>query len=210
MLHDIWTSFLSASPLDQLNLALGVLGVALMIRRKLAAFPVGLVAVSVQAAVFWQARFYADALLQGFFFILLCYGWWRWRHPGRGQVELPVTTLSWAFRGGALLAGIGLTFGWGALSAAITDAPMPYRDAFIAAFSVVGQALQSAKKLENWPVWAAVNAVAVASYAAAQLPYTAFLYAIYFVLGMIGWRAWAKARRGPRREDQFNPGSAPA
>jgi nicotinamide mononucleotide transporter len=40
--------------------------------------------------------------------------------------------------------------------------------------------------------------VAVASYWSAALAYTAFLYAIYLVLALVGWRAW----RRPLREAQ--------
>jgi hypothetical protein len=66
--HEIWMGLKSGGALDQLNLLGGVVGVALMIRRSLWAFPVGMVAVSVQGVLFWQATFYADAKLQLFFF----------------------------------------------------------------------------------------------------------------------------------------------
>lgn len=193
LFHDIWIGLTTASPLDQANLVLGVLGVTLMVRRSLWAFPVGLVAVSVQAVLFWQVRFYADALLQGFFFALLAYGWWHWKHPGGGARELPVTTQSWRWRGLTLAAASAGWLLWGATSDAITDAPMPYRDAFIASFSVAAQALQARKKVENWAGWAAVNLVAIWSYWAAGLAYTTFLYAIYLLLGLSGWIAWARA-----------------
>ena len=191
---EIWRGLLGTPWLDLTNLILGIIGVTLMIRRNLWAFPVGLVAVSVQAVVFWQTKFYADALLQGFFFVLLLYGWWHWTHPRENIPELPVTRQPWRWR----LVTVGITVvAWLAisqLSATMTDSLMPYRDAFIAAFSVTGQLLQARKKVENWPVWVAVNTVAVWSYAAAGIHYTAFLYAVYLVLGLIGWRAWSKVR----------------
>lgn len=194
-LNDIWVGLTTASPLDQANLVLGVVGVWLMVRRKLAAFPVGLVAVSVQGVLFWQAQFYADALLQVFFFTLLAYGWWHWTHPGRQRAELPVTTQSWTWRLLTLGLAIVAWVAWGRISDTVTDAPMPYRDAFIAAFSVAGQALQARKKLENWTAWVAVNLVAIWSYWLAGLHYTAFLFGIYLFLGISGWFAWAKAMR---------------
>ena len=194
-LNDIWTGLTTSSPLDQANLVLGVLGVWLMVRRKLAAFPVGLVAVSVQGVLFWRAQFYADALLQGFFFALLAYGWWHWTHPGRQRAELPVSTQSWTWRLVTLACTVAAWLAWGRFSDTMTDAPMPYRDAFIAAFSVAGQALQARKKLENWIAWVVVNLVAIWSYWLAGLHYTSFLYAVYLVLGISGWLAWAKSMR---------------
>ena len=71
---------------------------------------------------------------------------------------------------------------------------MPWRDAFIAMFSVAAQVLQARKKVENWALWTVVNGVAVASYWSATLAFTALLYSIYLILGLAGWIAWARAK----------------
>jgi nicotinamide mononucleotide transporter len=179
--------------LDQLNLVLGVTGVALMIRRSLWAFPVGMVAVTVQGVLFWQWTFYADAKLQVFFFVCLGYGWWHWvKHKGNAP-ELPVTVMRSASRWGGVGAAVGGTLVWGWWQANHTDAAMPYRDTFIASFSMVAQVLQVRKRLENWIGWMLVNAVAVATYAAAGLVYTAVLYLIFFGMALLGWRSWRNA-----------------
>jgi len=66
-LNEAWQNIVqgltTATPLDQANLVLGIIGVWLMIRRSLWAFPVGLVAVTVQGVLFFQSRYYADATL---------------------------------------------------------------------------------------------------------------------------------------------------
>lgn len=191
--QNIVGGFAEAKPLDLINLVLGVAGVWLMTRRSLWAFPVGLVAVSVQGVLFWRQTFYAEAKLQGFFFVCLAYGWWHWtKHKGAAP-ELPVTRLSWPARLLGVGAATALCLGWGAWQAAHTDAAMPYRDTFIASFSFLGQIWQVRKRVENWPVWAVVNTTAIATYWSAELAFTAFLYAIFLVLGLLGWRAWAKA-----------------
>lgn len=196
--QDIWSGLRSASWLDQANLLLGVAGVVLMIRRTLWAFPVGLVAVSVQGVLFYEARYYADATLQVIFFGALAYGWWHWVR-GRGAApELPVTRLGWRARLGLVAACLGATLAWAWWLRAHTDAVMPFRDAFIASFSVAGQFLQARKKLENWPCWTIANVVAIASYWAGGLYYTSFLYALYLGLGLTGWRAWARGGTGER------------
>lgn len=197
-LQNIWAGLADSSPLDRLNLALGVVGVWLMTRRSLWAFPVGLAAVTVQGVLFWRAKFYSDSGLQVFFFACLAYGWWHWtKHKGSAP-ELPVTRLTWRTRLiGVAAAGL-LTAAWGSWLRAETDAPMPYRDAFIAAFSVLGQIWQVRKRVENWPVWAVVNLVAIVTYWSAELAFTAFLYGIFLVLGLLGWVEWAKALRQTR------------
>lgn len=192
VLQDIWQGLRAASWLDQANLVLGVVGVVLMIRRSLWAFPVGLVAVSVQGVLFYQTRYYADATLQVVFFFVLAYGWWHWVRAKGEEPELPVTTLSWGARIGIVVACVVATVLWAGILRAKTDAVMPLRDAFIASFSVAGQWLQARKKLENWPCWTIANVVAIASYWAGGLFYTAFLYAIYLGLGLSGWRTWQR------------------
>lgn len=194
-LANIWAGFAGSGPLDQVNLALGVVGVWLMTRCSLWAFPVGLAAVSVQGVLFWQSKFYSDAVLQVFFFGCLAYGWWHWtKHKGNAP-ELPVTRLNWNARGVGVVVAGALTLGWGTWLKTHSDAPMPYRDAFIAAFSVLGQVWQVRKRVENWPVWAAVNLVAIVSYWSAELAFTAFLYGIYLLLGLLGWVEWEKTLR---------------
>lgn len=195
ILRTIWAGFADARWLDQANLALGILGVVLMIRRTLWAFPVGLAAVTVQGLLFWDAQFPADAAVQVFFFITLAWGWRHWVRDRGDSPELPVARLG--SRGVVVtlgLAGVAMT-GWVFGVAPHVGAQMPWRDAFIAAFSVAAQVLQARKNIENWPLWLVVNAVAVASYWKAELAYTAFLYAVYFVLAVAGWRSWRVAMR---------------
>ena len=197
MLRNIWQGLTTATPLDQVNFVLGVVGVWLMIRRTLWAFPVGLIAVAVQGGLFFQTRFYADAALQVFFFATLAWGWWHWVQARGAAPELPVTTLSWRSRAVTLALAVGATVGWALVLERWTDAIMPWRDAFIAAFQVAAQVLQARKKLENWSLWIVANTVAVASYWRADMAYTAFLFGIYLVMAVAGHAAWQRTlRRG--------------
>lgn len=195
--QNILAGFAGASPLDLVNLVLGLAGVALMVRRSLWAFPVGLAAVTVQGVLFARSHFPADAALQVFYFATLAWGWRHWVRDRGAAPELPVTRLSargWAI---VLAAATGATGAWALTVGPALGAVMPWRDAFIAAFSVAAQILQVRKNVENWALWAVVNVVAIASYWSAELAFTAFLYAVYLVLGLIGWRQWAKAMSVP-------------
>ena len=196
--QNIWNGLTTASPLDQANLVLGLVGVGLMVRQSLWAFPVGLAAVSVQGVLFWRSHFPADATLQVFFFVTLAWGWWHWLKDKGNAPELPVTRLTprgWIATLGAATAGMAL---WALWIGPALQAAMPWRDAFIAAFSVAAQVLQVRKHIENWALWLVVNLVAVASYWSAELAYTAFLYAVYLALAVVGWRAWTKSLREAR------------
>jgi nicotinamide mononucleotide transporter len=153
--------------------------------------------VSVQGVLFYRAAFPADALLQVFFFLTLAWGWWHWVKDKGAAPELPVTNLSTRGRAFTLLAAGAATAAWALVVAPLLHAVMPWRDAFIAMFSVAAQVLQVRKKVENWALWAAVNGVAVASYWSATLAFTALLYLVYLGLALAGWFAWSKAKVGP-------------
>ncbi|MCU0793725.1 MAG: nicotinamide riboside transporter PnuC [Opitutaceae bacterium] len=190
----VWDGLAASSRLDLANLLLGITGVVLMIRRSLWAFPVGLLAVSVQGILFWRAKFPADAALQVFFFATLAWGWRHWLRARGDAPELPVTRLG--ARGWALTLGLAAaaTAVWALTVGRWTGAAMPWRDAFIAAFSVAAQVLQARKVIANWPLWVVVNTVAVATYWSAELAFTAFLYAVYLLLALAGWSAWRAAQ----------------
>lgn len=173
------------SPAELAGTVLGVIGVALMVRQNVWAWPVGLVQVVISAWVFLGAKLYSDVVLQGFFFVIQAYGWWHWRrgfgHDARLRVtRLPVRALAaWA------AAGAAATVLWGEVMRRGTDAALPHWDAFILVFSLISQWLQARKRLENWAGWMAVNAVATGVYWAKDLRGFAALYALF--LGMAAW-----------------------
>ena len=200
LVENIWGGLTGASALDQANLVLGVAGVGLMIRRSLWAFPVGLVAVTVQGVLFFGAKFYADAALQIFFFGALAWGWWNWtrandRGDGGRVKELPVTRLASSGRVWVVILVVMATVIWALAARRWTDAVMPWRDAFIAMAQVAGQVLQARKQIENWAFFTAANLVAIPAYFSAELAFTALLFGVYLVLGLLGWRAWWLAER---------------
>ena len=196
ILRNIWDGIAGESWLDPLNFVLGIVGVWLMIKRTLWAFPVGLVAVTVQGVLFYQTHFPADAALQVFYFVMLAWGWRHWVRDRGDAPELPVTTLAWRGRAFTLLAAAAATVVWALTVGRWMKAAMPWRDAFIAAFAVAAQLLQVRKNLENWPLWVLTNLVAVVSYWSAELAFTAFLYTIYLVMSFMGWREWSRAMSG--------------
>ena len=212
ILRHVGQGFTSASPPDQINLVLGIVGVWLMIKRSLWAFPVGLVAVTVQGVLFYQSHFPADAALQIFYFVMLAWGWRHWVRDKGAAPEVPVTRQSTRARLITLGLAGAATAVWALTVGKWLGAAMPWRDAFIAWFSVAAQLLQVRKNLENWPLWVVVNLVAVISYWSAELAYTAFLYAIYLVLGVLGWVEWARVVSGsataPPRSGQRDGGVA--
>ena len=164
----------------------------------------GMIGVTLYAVMFYDAKLYADVVLQGFFFATSVFGWRQWQRGGSGRTELPITTLRAPQRGIALVgvALASLAAGW--FFATFTDAALPFADSFILGGSVVAQLLMMQRKIEHWPIWIAVDVVAVTVYAIKELYLTSAVYAVLLILclqGVAEWRRQFAAQGRPRADD---------
>jgi nicotinamide riboside transporter PnuC len=71
-----------------------VLGVWLMARRRLSAWPVGLLSVTLYGLVFAEAKLYSDTLLQVAFGGFLVYGWLNWRQHAADEGSIRIVPLA--------------------------------------------------------------------------------------------------------------------
>jgi len=186
---------MNPSLLEWAAVAFSILGVWLMARRRMLAWPVGLVSVVLYAVVFIKARLYSDTLLQGVFGAFLLYGWlhWRKRKHSDGQIRIVPLPANQAL----LHLAVGLAFGV-ALGAAMhtwTDAALPWLDALLAALSLVAQWWEARRHAAAWWLWIVVDVVYVGMYAVKDLYVTAALYVVFVGLAVMGLRAWNKAAK---------------
>ncbi len=163
------------------------------------AWPLSITASLLYGLLFLDSKLYGEALLQVLFVVLSVWGWWQWLRGRAGDGSaLRVTTLAnrvrWMFAAATLL------LLWPVIALALarwTDSPVPALDALATAGSITGQVLLGRKRLENWAVWLAVNLLSVALFASRSLWLTALLYALFAVLSVVGWRAWARQLAPP-------------
>lgn len=185
-------------PVETAAALLGFVNVVLIIRRSIWNYPFGLAMVVLYGFVFFEAKLYADALLQAYFFAVQLYGWWNWVQ-GRGQDGRIVVELLDARGRRVTLAGAlaaSLAVGW--LMATLTDAAAPFWDAAVAGLSVVAQLLLARRKLESWILWIAVDILAVALFWSRELYVTASLYAVFLGLAVAGLVQWWHVLQGQR------------
>jgi nicotinamide mononucleotide transporter len=198
----------STTPLELLSFVLSIATVLLNIRRKHWAWLFAIVSSATYGIVFFDARLYGDAGLQGVFIAASLWGWTQWLKGGRragtaaatdaataADAPLVVTRLD---RAGwtASLAGwaLGYLLLWAFLGR-FTDTDVPGTDAFLTAGSLLGTLLTARKKVENWHVWIVVDVIYVGLYVHKHLYLTALLYALFVALAVLGLRAWRRAAR---------------
>jgi nicotinamide mononucleotide transporter len=172
---------------------LGVWMVLCNLRVNPLAWPLAIASSALYGLVFWEARLYGDAALQLLFIAVALWGWWQWLYGHQADgAALTVHRLSARGRLAALAAMAVLWPAIGLLLRHGTDTDVPWWDAFPTAGSIVATVLLGRKCVENWPAWVIVNVVAVGLFAYKSLWLTVGLYALFALLALAGWRAWAR------------------
>ena len=181
--------------LEPVGVGTGIICVYLQIRENIWNWPIALINVSVYFVVFRESKLYADMGLQVIYFVLSLYGWYEWLYGGKNKSELKISRAN--LRMAVTLTAIGIVgvAVLGTIFARHTDAALPYVDSATATTSLIAQWMITRKILENWLVWIAVNVVYVGMFIFKHLYPTAGLYAVFFVLAVMGYFQWRSAFR---------------
>ena len=183
---------------EWIAVAFGLVSVYLSAKEHITSWPTAIVNVGIFFFVFWQAKLYADAVLQLVYLALSVYGWYEWLYGGENRTVLHVsrvTARQWAVAVPLCIA-FGLGLGW--YLARHTDSPVPYLDALLTSGSLVAQWMMTRKLLENWAVWIVLDLVYVPTFISRGLPATAGQYAVFLVLAWMGHVSWKKSLAAQR------------
>ena len=187
---------LAGSDITWLEIAAVVLGLWMVLcnlRIHPLGWPLAIASSALYALLFVHSKLYGEAALQGVFIVLGAWGWWQWLRgtAGDGQ-RLRVRSLTPHQRGLVLALTLAAWPALGLLLSRVTDSDVPYLDALPTVGSLAGQVLLARKWVDNWPAWVAVNSVSLVLFATKGLWLTVALYAVFLVLAVVGWRAWAR------------------
>ncbi len=168
---------------------LNVLGVWLTSKQYRICWLVNIVAVILYMVIFYQVHLLADAALQGVFIIMQIYGWFSWSKASAAE-PLQAGYMPKRVLGCSLLIGVAGGLLLGLLFSSYTHAALPWLDSMLASFSLVASYWAAKKYIESWAMWCVLDAVYVLMYMHKSLNLTAFLYFIFILLALNGWRMW--------------------
>ena len=197
--------------------AFGFASAILGMRRRVWAWPVGIVGNLLLFVIFVSATFdaaartplFGQAGRQVFFIITSVYGWYRWDQHRRARLaagapdDTPAITPRWATareRLGYVLAWVGLVLvaQW-ALAAIGAAWPAPrwyfWCDAWILVGSMMATYAMARGWNDFWLMWIAVDLVGVPLLWHSKFYPSAVLYAVYGALVLYGFTVWLKASR---------------
>jgi len=183
------------SQIEIVAVVFGLFAVWFTVRQNIWCWPMGLVQVSLYVVVFYQVKLYSDLILHVIYIGVQLFGWYHWLHGGRDHGKLTVSYLKPLQVGGWILVVAVGTALWGKLMGSLTDAAVPYGDAFTTTASLVAMWLQVQKKVESWAFWITVDVVAIAIYSYKELYPTTGLYVVFMGLSIMGWRQWRASYR---------------
>lgn len=220
-----WTAWgVPFSWLELVACVLSLAMVGFNLRVHPAGWPLAMASSVLYGLLFARSRLYGEAALQLVFVAMSACGWWQWLRGARhvtghdglrdalagvgsdvgaspasaASPDAPALHVRKLGLRGLWGVALSLLVLWplmGALLSHATDSDVPYWDALPTTGSLIGQWLLGRKYVDNWPCWLLVNLVSMALFAHKALWLTVWLYAVFALLSLVGWRAWlAEAR----------------
>lgn len=175
------------------GIALGLLYLWLEYRANIWLWAVSIVMPVVHGILYYRSGLYADMAMNAYYVLAGIYGWAVWlRGTGAGRPQLRISRTPQRWIAPLALALLAVWGGIYLLLTEFTDSTVPVLDSLTTAMSVVALWLLSRKKIEQWLLWLAVDAVSCGLYVYKGIPFTAGLYGLYTVLAVAGYMRWRR------------------
>ena len=178
------------SYIELIAVAFGLICVWCMKKENVLAFPFGIVNVLIYVYIFFEAKLYANAAINGFFFIMSVYGWYNWTRKDSSDGTIRIT---WCSKPELILNSIAIIIFFILIRFVLvryTSSPIPSWDAATTAVYIVAQWLLSRKKIENWILWISADSVMIGLCAWEGLYFTSFQYLVFTIIAILGFREW--------------------
>jgi nicotinamide mononucleotide transporter len=190
-------------PLEWIAALFGVISVLLSRKNHIGLYPAGLVSTGIYAWLWVQseARLYAEALLNVYYFVMSVYGWIHWsrQKPGADSLRIgKANSKDW------LIVGAIVGFGWMLFYILLRHTPsdVPIWDSLVSATAWSGMWLLARRKVENWIMLNISNLVAIPLYIHKGYYVTMLLTVFLFIVAILGYFNWLKLYAQQEQEAQ--------
>lgn len=197
--------FIIEHGLDIFTTVLGLLYIWLEYRAHIALWIVGIIMPALDIYLYYSHGLYGDAGMAGYYTVAAIYGYAMWKFgkkksQGKSQ-EMPITHVRPVLYLNMLATFLVL---WAVTYYVLehwTNSTVPILDAFTNALSFVGLWALAHKYVEQWICWIVVDAICTYLYIVKGIPFKAFLYGLYVVIAILGYRKWnSMAKSSPKNE----------
>lgn len=189
--------FVPSSAIALISGLLGVCSVVLGAQGNILTFVFGFAQVGTYSYLCWQERFYAELLLNAYYFFTMIYGVYVWRRrlfkEDEQKLQVQTRRLSIQKLIVVLLGSILLSVLTGYILQVYTNDSQPYMDAFTTIPALVAQVLMILVYREQWYIWLVVDVLATIMWLQANNYCMAVQYAFWCANCFYGYYQWNKA-----------------
>ncbi|MDR3272859.1 MAG: nicotinamide riboside transporter PnuC [Flavobacteriaceae bacterium] len=194
MLQEYFSLFeeqlLQISVWEGIAVMFGVLEVLFAKFNKVWLYPCGLVNIIITVFLFFEARLYAEILLQMYYLAMSIYGWFLWlKRNGKTLSAGYSSPLEWKISIGIVFIFFSVLY---VFLRTCTNSDVPLWDSFVSAAAWAGMWLLAKRKIENWILLNISNFFAVPLLIHKGLALYALLTVIYFIIAVWGYFDWKK------------------
>ena len=133
-----------------------------------------------------------ESLLQIFYVLMAVYGWLHWKNIINSKSDLRIKSWNNLNHVYTVISVIILAILSGIVLEEYTQAALPFIDAFTTWGAIVTTYMVAKKILENWIYWFVIDSISIYLYTSRGLYLTAFLFVIYLVIIVFGYRSWKR------------------
>ncbi|MGO3805528.1 MAG: nicotinamide riboside transporter PnuC [Sphingobacterium sp.] len=187
-LDNILSAFHDTSWLELSAVAFGVIQVFLSKANKLSNYYFGIISILLTISVYFDARLYAEILLNLYYLAMSIYGIWYWKF--KSYQETPITNCTkreWGIVIAIVLGGY--IFLYSSL-VNFTDSDVPFLDAIVSSTAWAGMWLLAKRKIENWILLNISNIIAIPLLFHKNLYLFACLTIVLFIVAIFGYLKW--------------------
>ena len=191
---------------DMTGNLLGLAALALGWRRSVLSWPVQLLSGAVLVTAYLGGHVPGLIGKQLIVVVAAAWGWTQWQRGRRATGEIAVRFATWPERAVLVAATAAGTTALALLFRAYPELSWsPWSDAYIFVGTLAAMYAQARGWLEFWFAWIAVDVVGVPLAFNSGYAFSGLTYSIYFVLVLLGLRAWWLSTRTDRPALTKNP-----
>lgn len=150
--------------------------------------------------LYWQKAIYADSLLELFYALSACYGYYTWQQPKQLKTVFKLTKTQWL---GLIAIFFSLFIPIFYILHHFFASKVAALDALTTSLSLLAQGLMGRKYIDSWKLWGLADFLYLCLYTQKGLFFHAGLMMIYLGMAILGHYQWKKDDPSVKKETEI-------
>ncbi|WP_340077236.1 nicotinamide riboside transporter PnuC [Leptobacterium sp. I13] len=180
--------------LEAVAFVFGILSVYCAKKENIWVYPTGLIATTITVYLLYEARYFGDMTMNGYYSLMSIYGWYNWSRKKDEKYIIPISRTNTKEKSiGVILFFITIFITYGVYQFFDYEIKTEnYIDIFTSGIFFTAMWYMATKKIENWTLWILGDVITVPLYAYRGLGMLSLQYLIFTILAVQGYISWKK------------------